>query len=176
MMMPYRHPSMRQCKVRAFASRKFASSPMIFSTDNFRRMLWLGVAFILAAATWPANAAPPEGADPRYAPFFQALQRKDKGGGSCCGVADCREVRSQSPENSGDGNWRVFIDKETFGPNAPDDWIIVPKETVDDQPTTSLRPPNAIACWQSGNYYLNGVLVGSPGGRLICFKVPAPSF
>ena len=149
---------------------------MIFSSNNIRRTSWLGAALIVAVATWPAKGAPPQGADPRYAPFFQGLQRKDKGGGSCCGVADCREVRSQSPENSSDGNWRVFIDKETFGPNAPDDWIIVPKETVDDQPTTSLRPPNAIACWQSGNYYLNGVLVGSPGGRLICFKVPAPSF
>lgn len=144
--------------------------------DNIRRTWCLGIAFIVWAAALPARAAPPEGADPRYAPFFQGLQRKDKGGGSCCGAADCREVRSQSPENSMDGNWRVFIDKQTFGPNAPNEWVIVPKEQVDDQPTTTLRPPNAIACWHSGNYYVNGVLVSPPDGRLICFKVPAPSF
>lgn len=149
---------------------------MIAIPDKIRRASCLGIAFLAGAAALPVKAAPPEGADPRYAPFFQGLHRRDKGGGSCCGVADCREVRSQSPENSSDGNWRVFIDKQTFGPYAPDDWVIVPKEQVDDQPTTSLRPPNAIACWQSGHYYLNGVPENPPGGRLICFKVPAPSF
>jgi hypothetical protein len=47
------------------------------------------------------HAEPPANADPRMAPFFESLKTKD--GGSCCGAADCREVRSERPDNSATG-------------------------------------------------------------------------
>ncbi len=48
-------------------------------------------ATILAAllAASPANAAPPENADPALAPWFQSL-RQPETGMSCCDIADCR--------------------------------------------------------------------------------------
>jgi hypothetical protein len=38
----------------------------------------------------PSHSAPPEGADPRLAPWFQSLESPS--GKSCCSIADCRPV------------------------------------------------------------------------------------
>jgi hypothetical protein len=124
----------------------------------------------------PPRAEPPANADPRMAPFFESL--KTENGDSCCGIGDCREVRSESPDNSPTGHWRVFIDSGTFGPSAPNNWVDVPDDKVDSKETTPMRPSGAIACWSKTIY--NGDPAADPPGRgkqtrLVCFKTPAPA-
>jgi hypothetical protein len=130
--------------------------------------------FVVLSVRLP-HAEPPANADPRMAPFFESLKTKE--GGNCCGAADCREVRSESPDNSPTGHWRAFIDRGTFGPTAPNEWIDVPDDTVDGKEATSMRPPGAIACWSKTIY--NGDPTNDPPGgkqkRVNCFIVPDPA-
>lgn len=90
-----------------------------------------------------AYAAPPEGANPLYKPYYEGLRTKE--GWGCCSIADCRTVRVRY---EGKQPW-VFIDKETFGSTAPDDWVKVPNSalsTYNEHPEAP-RPQQAIACW-----------------------------
>lgn len=72
------------------------------------------------------SAAAPAGTDPdsARAHWFQSL--KDTNGISCCSLADGREVQARI---RGD-HWQAFIDRKSFGPEAPEAWVDVPPEAV----------------------------------------------
>lgn len=81
-----------------------------------------------------ALAEPPPGADlnSTISKWYQSL--KDKQGNGCCNLADCRPV---SVRMSAAG-WEVFVDKQSFGATAPDDWVGVPEQALvvrEDNPT-----------------------------------------
>jgi hypothetical protein len=140
-------------------------------------LLWVGfVALALCTiaawivAAWPAFAAPPAGADPRLAPWFEKLETPL--GQSCCGLADCREVtRAKSPMNSPDGKWWVFIGKEQFGASAPDRYIPVPESVTKIDTSEQLRPPGPVVCWAPTDPFRYGAPSG-PDGAIMCFRPP----
>lgn len=102
---------------------------------------------VLLLLTSAALAAPPAGSDPTsaLASWYRGLLRPDTGT-SCCSEADCRPVVYRT---TGD-HYEAFIDRKTFGSEAPDDWLTVPPEKI-------LRTANptgeAIAC-----YYMQKIL------------------
>lgn len=103
------------------------------------------IIFAVAASFYltPASAAPPEGANPIYKDYYLGLRTRD--GAGCCSVADCRTVLAKYVS----GRPWVFIDKESFGATAPDDWVPVPEsamETTNANPDAP-RPQQATACW-----------------------------
>jgi hypothetical protein len=109
-------------------------------------------AIALAISVTVTKAAPPDGANPAFAPYFKSLRLPTPGNtwtGYSCTEADCREVDTR---NNG-GTMEVFIDKKTFGPDsgAPDDWVPVPKSkyAIPDQDGLA-RPVRAVACWYQG--------------------------
>lgn len=89
-----------------------------------------------------ALAAPPEGANPIYKPYYEGLiQQKTKL--PCCSIADCRPVRTRFV----DAKWEVFIDKQSFGDTADDEWHVVPPEAFVERNEAPTRPQQAVACW-----------------------------
>lgn len=72
--------------------------------------------FLLGVYGALAWAAPPEGADPTFAPWYRSLQSPD-GGGSCCSLADCRP----RPYKTVGDHYEVDID---------DQWMPVPPEKI----------------------------------------------
>lgn len=132
-------------------SLKF-TKPQAKVTNLISKADKLAIAVTAAFLCGQALAAPPEGANPNFAPYFKSLRLPTPGSGwmgYCCTEADCREVDTR---NNG-GTMEVFIDKKTFGPdsNAPDDWVPVPKNryAIPDQDGLS-RPVRAVACWYQG--------------------------
>lgn len=98
-----------------------------------------------------AQAAPPDGANPIYAPFYQSLKLPGYGDNYCCTIADCRPVLSRNLN----GQWEAYIDKKTFGddPRIPDAWVPVPPETfttTDPKKEELPRPDSAVACFYQG--------------------------
>lgn len=94
-------------------------------------------------AITPAKAAPPEGADMTFAPYYHALTQPVTGWG-CCSIADCRPVAMRFKDNA----IEIFVDKKSFGYTAPDAWLVVPEEVIIKNPPTGLpRPQEPIACW-----------------------------
>ena len=81
--------------------------------------------WLLSLLLSSALAAPPVGADPALAPFFQSL-RQPLTGIPCCAAADCRNVEIRQ----GAQGLEAFIDRKTFGPYAPDEWRAVPPGVV----------------------------------------------
>jgi hypothetical protein len=94
-------------------------------------------------------AAPPPGADPDLAPWFQNL-RQPQTNLSCCDRADCRIVQYRVI----DGHFQAFIGNEfARWQNPPHAWVDVPEDSVlhkHDNPTGE-----GVACWA--------------GMRIICF-------
>jgi hypothetical protein len=90
---------------------------------------------ILLAATFfvasTSIAAPPEGADPNLAQWFQNL-RQPGTGKSCCSISDCRPVDYRV---NGD-HYEAFIGG---------DWITVPPEKVLQRYDNPLG--RAVVCW-----------------------------
>jgi hypothetical protein len=118
----------------------------------------------------PAHAAPPAGADPRLAPWFEKLETP--GGQSCCGVADCREeTRVISPKNSVDHHWWVYIGREKFGAEAPDRFVSVPNSVVGVDTEELPRPPGPVVCWAPRDPFRYGAAAG-PDGAIMCFRPP----
>lgn len=105
------------------------------------RLAALLMAFALAL---PAHAAPPPGItpDPAVKRWFDELRSVE--GWSCCDFAHCRQT-AVIPND--DGRILAYIDKETFGPTAPNAWLEVPTHELRSR---SNRPPGvrgAIICF-----------------------------
>ncbi|HXP32336.1 MAG TPA: hypothetical protein VN832_14675 [Stellaceae bacterium] len=106
------------------------------------RPVWaiVAAAILSLACIGALSAAPPEGADPTLAPWFQSL-RQPGTGVSCCSIADCRATEYRS---RGEG-YEAFIDER---------WISVPQERVldhIDNPTgravVCYEPTRGILCF-----------------------------
>ena len=100
------------------------------------------LALILLAA--PAQAHPPAGApsNPEIIKWFDDLRSRE--GWSCCDVVHCRPA-ALTPND--DGRVFAFIDKQSFGPTAPDAWREVP---LKEMRVRRNRPPGirgAIICY-----------------------------
>jgi hypothetical protein len=97
----------------------------------------------LLGAAHAARAAPPANADQSLAPWFQSLAQPETGY-PCCSIADCRTVRYRTAAD----HFEAFIDRRSFGADAPDAWVAVPPSHVlrrQDNPTGE-----AVACWYNG--------------------------
>lgn len=97
----------------------------------------------LLSGLTPAFAAPPAGADPALGPWFQSLAQPETGY-PCCSIADCRTVRYRASVD----HFEAFIDRRSFGADAPDAWVSVPPWHVlhrQDNPTGE-----GVACWYNG--------------------------
>lgn len=114
-----------------------------------KNALWIlvlcGAIIGVARLCW--GAAPPN-ADPGLAPWFQSLQRPDDGG-SCCDVADCRQVDYRT---AGD-HYEVWIDKKDF-PVVESVWVPVPSDKIlkrADNPTgraiVCFTPAMGVMCF-----------------------------
>jgi len=91
----------------------------------------------------PLYAKPPEGASPVFKDFFMNLKHPIDGFG-CCSEADCRSVVTRTANDK----LEAFIDKESFGPTAPNEWVEVPEISIIKNPPQGLaRPQSAIVCW-----------------------------
>lgn len=91
-----------------------------------------------------AWAHPPAGAasSPAIIKWFDDLRSRE--GWSCCDVVHCRPA-ALTPND--DGRVFAFIDKQSFGPTAPDAWREVPLKELR---VRGNRPPGihgAIICW-----------------------------
>ncbi len=97
-----------------------------------------------------ALAAPPPGADPALAPWFQSLKRPDNGEG-CCDQADCRIVAYRATRDG----YEAFIAAGSFQAGT-DTWEKVPPGRVlrGDNPTG-----HGVACWT----WFSGFLCFVPG-------------
>jgi hypothetical protein len=127
---------------------------MKFNTNNsiglrIQRTIKLGmtnralVLFVLLGAAAPAFAKPPPDSDGSLAPWYQSLAQPYTGY-PCCSVADCRTAKYRAVADHFD----AFIDRRTFGPDAPDAWVPVPPSNVlhrHDNPTGE-----AVVCWYNG--------------------------
>jgi hypothetical protein len=92
--------------------------------------------------------APPPGADESLAPWFQSLMVPPGNGAMsntpCCSLADCRNAQYRATATG----YEAFIDRKTFGSDAPDAWLPVPGVRVlhrKDNPTGE-----AVICWYQG--------------------------
>ena len=101
------------------------------------------LAFLLFSA--PVLAAPPPGADTDspVGRWFQLLKQPETGY-PCCSMSDCRPVAYRIV---GD-HFQAFIDHESFGNRAPDDWRDVPPTAVLHHHDNPIG--DAVACFYSG--------------------------
>ncbi|MBV9250515.1 MAG: hypothetical protein JO227_14865 [Acetobacteraceae bacterium] len=112
-----------------------------------KRLARLGITtavpgMIVASA---AQAAPPEGADPALAPWFNSL-RAPWTNALCCSVSDCRTADARLA----DDHYEAFVGGQ---------WRAVPRDKVlqrTDNPTG-----RAVVCW-------------TPTAGVVCF-VPGPA-
>lgn len=91
-----------------------------------------------------AIADPPPGTDlnSTISNWYHSL--KNAKGEQCCGPADCRGVQIRFKELGVE----AFIDKRTFGPTAPDDWVQPAAPALinrEDNPTG-----RSVGCWYNG--------------------------
>ena len=107
----------------------------------------LGVSVAILSAS---QGAPPEGADPALAPWFQSLQ--SPAGTSCCSIADCRPV---SYRITGD-HYEVLAGRDDHGSDV---WLAVPPDVVLQRYDNPMGRP--VACIY--------------GGRVLCFVRAAES-
>ena len=107
---------------------------LVLATLALLTAAWLTLAAALAEA--------PPGSDPNSetSKWYRSLERPDLGG-SCCDVSDCRPVESRS---AGD-HFEAFVDRKTFGVEAPDAWLSIPNEKLlHNQRNLTGR---AVLCW-----------------------------
>lgn len=93
------------------------------------RMLLALVMSVTAVAA--AIARPPANPDPTLAPWYESLRRPGAVGGSCCALADCRNVNARSTQDG----FQVLIEGE---------WIDVPPKSVINVSNPTGKP---VACW-----------------------------
>jgi hypothetical protein len=122
------------------------SSNRIGLADGSLKRGMLMAALVLASlpgAMTRAFAAPPAGADLTLAPWFQSLAQPQTGY-PCCSIADCRTVQYRATAD----HFEAYIDRRSFGADAPDTWVSVPPWHVLhrlDNPTGE-----GVACWYNG--------------------------
>lgn len=75
--------------------------------------------------------------------WYRGLQAPS--GIPCCSIADCRNVTYRMM----DKHYEAFIDKRSFGDEAPNDWVKVPDERVLHMPDNPTN--DAVACYYSGD-------------------------
>ena len=103
----------------------------------------LAFAVLLFLCMVSARAEPPPCPASPLAPWLQSLKSPHTGN-SCCSVADCRPVRARA---AGD-HYEAFIDRDTFGPSAPNAWVAVPLEVV--LPAIANPVGEPVACFRAG--------------------------
>lgn len=104
------------------------------------RLVVITLGLLLIASV--AFGRPPDGGDSDgpMADWYRNLERPDLGG-SCCSASDCRPVDSRMV---GD-HYEAFVDRKSFGVDAPDDWLAIPNGKVlrnRENPTG-----RAVLCW-----------------------------
>ena len=111
------------------------------------------IALLLAAS---AHAAPPAGVDPNgpVAHWVSRWENAKKEG--CCGLtSDCRPTAIRPTHLHAESGYDAWIDKEKYGPTAPDDWVAIPraafsnKAEVQDGATSGDDNVTGVdwACW-----------------------------
>ena len=115
---------------------------------------------LLLVASLAVGAPPPgvEQTDPQTGVWFRSLHQPGTGA-LCCGISDCRAVKARAT----DGHYEALIDRQSFGPEAPDDWVRVPDGAVLRDVVSWVDHP--VACWSS--FYYKGE--PQPSGGLRCF-------
>jgi hypothetical protein len=95
---------------------------------------------ILASLAGAHDAAHPE-----EDMWYQGLSRRDgMTTYNCCNRQDCKPATYRLDR----GNVEAFVDTKTFGPTAPNDWVLVPQAIIlpqHDNPTGE-----GVACWHNG--------------------------
>jgi len=104
-------------------------------------VLRIVIAGLIVGNGRPIDAAPPEDADPTFAPWFKSL-RVPGTNQSCCDLADCRRVKYRI---SGD-HFQAFIgDDFPRWSNPPHAWVDVPNSNVLHRPDNPTG--EGVACW-----------------------------
>jgi hypothetical protein len=102
----------------------------------------------LISATTSAYAAPPPNSDPNSPTTAWVQSLKDFQGTPCCSAADCRRAAIRYDDEN---NALVWIDKQTFGPTAPEAWVTAPPHIIAGTRANGPAPDAASwACWYSG--------------------------
>jgi len=104
---------------------------------------------LLVIALWatPSLAAPPEGIDPAGPAARWVSGWRNGDGQSCCGYdSDCRRTFVRPTQKGAPSGWDAWIDKETYGPTAPDDWMPAPLKAIGGD---GWANPTGVgwACW-----------------------------
>ncbi len=104
-------------------------------------VLLLALAALVPAAL-RAHSPPGVISNPQTNEWFDNLRSRE--GWSCCDISHCRPA-ALTPND--DSRVFAFIDKQSFGPTAPDAWREVP---LKEMRVRGNRPPGihgAIICW-----------------------------
>lgn len=117
------------------------------SCRSLSYVIVLIVVFLLAyiIAVKFSHAEPPPGAhDPVISDWFRSLKNPETGA-MCCSESDCRGVLSRIER----GHLQAFIDKKSFGAQAPDAWVEVSDSAVLHQHDNPLG--SDVACYFQGH-------------------------
>ena len=65
---------------------------------------------------------------------------------SCCGIdSDCRPTLMRITDQNA---VQVWVDTDTYGSTAPDDWVTVPRDVLENTESSGPPPDNHVwACW-----------------------------
>ncbi len=121
--------------------------PPLFTSKPNRPPLYAiaaAIVGILLGLGGTAYAAPPDNADPSFAPWFQSL-RQPGTGISCCSVADCRMTDYRTDATG----YEALIDEK---------WLAVPPDRILQH--VSNPTGRAIVCYH-------------PGTGILCFVRPS---
>ncbi|MCC6716336.1 MAG: hypothetical protein IT555_00470 [Acetobacteraceae bacterium] len=92
----------------------------------------------------PVLAEPPPGIVPDAATKEWYLNLRSREGWACCDISHCRPA-AIAPND--DGRVFAFIDKESFGPTAPNEWREVPLHELRVRGNRPGKVRGAIVCF-----------------------------
>jgi hypothetical protein len=107
------------------------------------RFAFLILFLIAAILSQLVHAAPPPGANGRFADWFESL--RDPNGRGCCDLSDCRMVQVRY----GRGGYEALITPDTHDVAAPR-WIDIPPDKI-ITPETGNPTGRAVVCWLPNN-------------------------
>jgi hypothetical protein len=97
------------------------------------------MALLIASLAWAHDPDRPD-----QDRWYEGLSRHDgMTTYNCCNRQDCKPATYRMRA----GGYEVYVDTKTFGPTAPNDWRVVPSESVlrqHDNPTGE-----GVACWHN---------------------------